>query len=429
MKRLLIISPYFPPSNTADMQRIRTSLPYFIDFGWDVEIVSIHENYTDINQDPLLIESIPNSIKIHKIRALNKKLTSKLGIGSIALRSIFSYKKKVNKLLRLERFDLIYFSTTQFPICILGAYWKQRFNIPYVIDMQDPWHSDYYNNKPKHQRPVKHWFSHRLNKWLEPIAMKKVDGLISVSKDYINDLKQRYPQIKNIPSKTITFGIFKFDTEIANKFKINFNTPLYSNHINIVCIGRGGADMYNAIKPLFAALKQGLFNDYNLFKNIRVYFLGTSYAQSGKGKKIILPLAIQYNLQDYIIESTDRLNYYHALSILQQADSLFIPGSDDPKYTASKIYPYLLTHKPILSIFHPNSPAIKELNKFAANYTYSYTDTLLTNKIIDFLKKIINKTINYQEYNIDIMDKYAASNLTKHQCLLFNSVINKNLNT
>ena len=33
MKRLLIISPNFPPLNAADMQRVRMSLPYFKDFG------------------------------------------------------------------------------------------------------------------------------------------------------------------------------------------------------------------------------------------------------------------------------------------------------------------------------------------------------------------------------------------------------------
>jgi hypothetical protein len=185
LPKVLIISPYFPPSNAADMQRIRTSLPYYEQFGWVAEVVCVNENYSNIHQDPLLLKSIPQQIKIHKIRALSKKWTSKLGLGSIALRSLWSYKTYVNQLLKNERFDLIYFSTTQFPICILGNYWKIRFGIPYVIDMQDPWHTDYYENKPKSERPKKYWFSYRLNKYLEPIAMKNADGLISVSADYI----------------------------------------------------------------------------------------------------------------------------------------------------------------------------------------------------------------------------------------------------
>ncbi len=126
MKRLLIISPYFAPVNAADMQRVRTSLPYYKKYGWEVEVVAVATEFTDMQQDELLTESIPSDIKIHHVKAFNKSLTLKLGLGSIALRSIWFYRKKVNKLLRETRFDLIYFSTTQFPVCILGAYWKKK---------------------------------------------------------------------------------------------------------------------------------------------------------------------------------------------------------------------------------------------------------------------------------------------------------------
>ena len=57
-KNLLIISPYFPPVNAADMQRVRMSLPYFADEGWNVEVVMVDENYTDIQIDPLLFEPV-----------------------------------------------------------------------------------------------------------------------------------------------------------------------------------------------------------------------------------------------------------------------------------------------------------------------------------------------------------------------------------
>lgn len=40
MKRVLIISPHFPPINAPDMQRVRMSLPYYKDMGWGVPIVT-----------------------------------------------------------------------------------------------------------------------------------------------------------------------------------------------------------------------------------------------------------------------------------------------------------------------------------------------------------------------------------------------------
>jgi hypothetical protein len=74
LKKLLIISPYFPPVNAADMQRVRMSLPYFASFGWEAEVVMVNEDYTDIVKDDLLLQSIPPGIKIYKVKALKKAI-------------------------------------------------------------------------------------------------------------------------------------------------------------------------------------------------------------------------------------------------------------------------------------------------------------------------------------------------------------------
>ncbi|MGF1924650.1 MAG: hypothetical protein ACQUHE_10765, partial [Bacteroidia bacterium] len=104
-KRLLIISPHFPPTNAADMQRIRMSLPYFHEFDWEVEVVVVDDQYVDLDKDSLLLESIPSRIIIHKVEAFSKKWTAKIGLGSIGLRSIYFYRKKVNQLLRERKYD------------------------------------------------------------------------------------------------------------------------------------------------------------------------------------------------------------------------------------------------------------------------------------------------------------------------------------
>lgn len=405
------------------MQRIRMSLSYFKEFGWDAEIVTVDKKYSESVKDELLLQSIPANIKIHKVNAFNKNWTSIIGLGSIALRSLWFYSKRVSDILKIEKFDLIYFSTTQFPVCVLGVYWKRKFDIPYVIDMQDPWHSDYYKDKPKDQQPSKYWFSYRLHKYLEPIAMKGVSGLISVSDSYIYDLKTRYPVLKLTPSATITFGAFEPDLKIAADNQDAFKLLLQTEFINIVYVGRGGADMHRAIIPVFKALKKGLINQPELFNKLKLYFIGTSYAPVGKGKPSILPLAKQYEVDGSIIEITDRISYYHTLLTLQQADALFVPGSDDPKYTASKIYPYLLTKKPLLAIFNSNSPAITVLKECGAKDVFSYDNTEeIDVKISQFLKQLISGEFSEQQYNSEAIEKYSAQNRTQLQCELFNQV-------
>jgi hypothetical protein len=421
LKKVLVISPYFPPTNAADMQRIRTSLPYFKDHDWDATIVTVDEKYSEQVKDNLLLQSVPQDVIIHKVKAFSRKWTGKLGLGSIALRSLWFYRQKVNAILKREKFDLIYFSTTQFPVCILGAYWKKRFNIPYVIDMQDPWHSDYYKDKPKEQRPAKYWFSYRLNKYLEPIALKKVDGLISVSQHYIDTLKTRYPVIKNIPETTITFGAFEPDLKIARDNQVMFSPILNGPFVNIIYIGRGGADMHKAIAPVFEALKKGLANEPERFGKLKFWFIGTSYAPAGQGIATIYPLAKQYGVEGNIMEITDRISYYQSLATLQQADALFIPGSDDPQYTASKIYPYLLIEKPLLAIFNKSSNAVEVLNKCAEDATV-LTIGDETEKIYQLLLNWANGTFKAAKRTA-AFDEYSARKLTGKQTELFNKVI------
>ncbi|ACU06095.1 hypothetical protein Phep_3904 [Pedobacter heparinus DSM 2366] len=399
------------------------SLPYFEQFGWEAEIVTVDPKYSDLQKDDLLMQGIPEGLQIHYIQAFDKKLTSPFGLGSLALRSLWFYFRGINKILKSQRFDLIYFSTTQFPVCILGAYWKKRVNIPYVIDMQDPWHSDYYQDKPKAQRPAKYWFSYRLNKYLEPIAMKHVGGLISVADDYIQTLKNRYPQINKIPSSVITFGAFEKDFEIAESNQLSFKPLLHSNKINIVYVGRGGLDMHTAIKPVFEALYRGLQTKPEVFKKLQFSFIGTSYAPAGQGKATVLPLARKYQVEEQVTEITERISFYHTLNTLQQADALFIPGSDDPQYTASKIYPYLLVKKPLLAVFHRNSSVVEIVNKCIVNARLiRFPDKNMTDELYSVLTNWANNIFTSPELTKAIKE-YSAENMTKKQTELFNKVI------
>lgn len=425
-KRLLIISPYFAPVNAADMQRVRISLPYYPENGWDTELVMVDENYADMPKDSQLLKSIPAGYKIHKVRAFDKKWTAKAGLGSIALRSLFFYKLKVDELLSKKKYDLIFFTTTQFPVCILGSYWKKKHGVPYVIDIQDPWHSEYYQNKPKAQRPPKYWFSYRLNKYLEPIALKNTDGLISVSSDYISALKKRYSALENVPNAVIPFGASWRDMQIAEQRPNSPEALLSPDHVNIVYVGRGGADMHQAIRPVFAALKKGLDEAPELFKRLNVYFIGTSYAPAGEGIPTILPLAKEMGVENHVAEITDRIGYYQTLQTLLKADALFIPGSDDPAYSASKLYPYLMTQKPLLAIFNKASNVMPFLNKCAQNaLVYSFGDeeirlvSLIYHSLTGWAKR------EYQPVKLSkAFEKYSAGNLAAAQADLFNRAVN-----
>ena len=420
MKKALIISPYFIPTNSADSHRIRMSLPYFKQFDWEAEIVTVKSVYSDLVKDSLLIKSIPKDIKVHNVKALSKKWTSRFGLGSIALRSLWFYFTYVSKLLSSQHYDLIYFSTTQYPVCILGPYWKKRFKVPYVIDIQDPWHTDYYNNKPKSERPPKYWFSYRLNKLLEPIALKSVDGLISVNQAYINELKDRYFQIKDIPAATIPFSSSLIDFEIAKINSSSFNSYYNKNDkIKIAYIGAVGTIMKESIIKLLYAFKI-FINTSDLFKEkIELYFLGTSYAPNGAGIPSVKPIANELGIGEYVIEVTERLTYYNAIHHILNSDALFIVGSDDSNYIGSKVYNYLMANKQIYSLLHHKSPAIQILK----NYDLAVINDL--NSTQETINSSFSKFISglTSDDQINNPPTYDALMMTKDQCALFDKVL------
>jgi hypothetical protein len=122
-----------------------------------------------------------------------------------------------------------------------------------------------------------------------------------------------------------------------------------------VYVGVCPPSMLLAVRAFFLALA-----NFRLpASNLRLHFIGTSYAAAGTGVKIVEPLAAEFGLSEIVHESTDRIPYSETLRCLLDADALIVPGSDDPGYTASKIYPYLLAEKPLLAVFHKKSSVVE----------------------------------------------------------------------
>lgn len=183
-KRILIISPHFPPINAADHQRVRMSLPYFAEFGWQPHVLAVKPECVEGGvRDSLLTKTFSDNIPVTYTEALPFKHTRRIGLGSLALRSFPYILKAGDRLLKQQQFDLVYFSTTMFTSMALGPRWCRRFNIPYILDFQDPWLSDYYNQPNSPTPPggrIKYEFSQLQAKILEPKAVKEVSHIISV---------------------------------------------------------------------------------------------------------------------------------------------------------------------------------------------------------------------------------------------------------
>ncbi|WP_047551021.1 glycosyltransferase [Psychroserpens sp. Hel_I_66] len=422
MKKVLIVSPHFPPVNAADMHRVRQSLPYFEQFGWKPTVLCVDPDYVEMAKDELLANSLPTDAEYIMVKAYSTKYTRKLGLGNLGLRSFIQLLKAGNTLLKKENFDLIYFSTTVFASMPLGRIWKRKFNIPFILDIQDPWRNDYYLTVPKEEKPPKFWFAYNLDKYLERFTVPKANGLIAVSQGYVDTLKSRYPSIKNMPSKTLTFGASVKDFEFINSRFIFKSFVLDHNKTNLIYIGRGGHDMAKSLSVIFEAFKKGL-DSHEKFKKCKFWFIGTSYAPDGQGEQTIRPIAKQFGVESFVEEITDRKPYFETLTLLKSADVIVIPGSEDANYTASKLYPNLLAKKPLLCVFHSNSSVVRIVKDLNAGEVVLFDQKLAVEQCLEHMEKIVTQLPYMPETNWEKFQPFTAEAMTKVQCDFFNQVL------
>ncbi|HNW74008.1 MAG TPA: glycosyltransferase [Bacteroidales bacterium] len=428
MKKILIISPNFPPVNAADMHRARQSLRYLPKMGWQATVVAVDPRFVEMSQDPLLNETIPSDTEVIRIRAFHPQTTRRFGLGNLGYRSMWFYLKTCNRLLRKTKYDLIYFTTTAFPVMVLGRYWKRKFGVPFIIDMQDPWRNDFYLDKPKHERPPKFFFAYNMDKFMEAWTMRKVDGIVSVSAGYPETLSERYPNIRPEICTVIPFGGAPVDFEVLGSAGIK--NPLFqpsAETIHLVYIGRGGHDMALAVGAIFSAVKSGLHSAPQLFSRLRFFFVGTSYAADGQGQKTIEPIAVRYGIENQVTEITDRLTYFTALQALHDADLLVIPGSTDTHYTASKLYPYILAKRPLLAVFNENSSVVDILAKTRAGtcVTFRNEDPPETTGIgvLAAMKDLLEKIPFVPDTDWNAFEPYSAREATRKQVTFFNQIL------
>ena len=422
--KILIISPFFPPNNTPDLQRIRILLPHFIEKGNQIAILRILPKYNEAPIDNFLQKTIPVTVKIFSVKSLNVKLTRKIGLGNIGIRAFYYLLKKGNQIIKQFNPDIIFFSTTVFTILPLGVIWKKKFNIPFVIDMQDPWRNDYYLSRPKNERPPKFFLYYNLNKKLEAYTVPKCNGFVSVNKKYIETLKYRYKESFTAQTLVMPIGAAINDFQLIEKIKIPVPVNYDNQYYSLVYTGVIPDNMLFSIECIFIAVKK--YNYINT-KKIKLYFIGTNYTPPHLQKPKLNRLIKKYNLQNYVTEQTQRVSYFQAIMLMKKADILLLPGTYDNDYTASKLFPYILSKKIFLLIFNKKSELKHIVQKLTNLPFIGFDDKDNINIIADKVYKTLNTLINNFNYKINWsqFDKFTSKVMADKLLSFFDEIIYK----
>ncbi len=345
------------------MQRVRVSLPYFVEAGWDVTVLTVADPTPTAPLEPELVATIPAGVRIERAYCLSRRWTKFLGVNNVALRSLPFLFLAGCRLLTSRRHDAIYFSTTMFIVLPLGRLWKLFCGVPYVIDLQDPWVTDFYD-RPGAPLPPGGWkysVAQGLGRMLEGWTMRGVAHLITVSAAYVEDLRVRYPRLPTTPATELPFGSPDPDLQrVAAEMETRAPVLPASGGVRLGFAGAIGPGMLAAVEVLFAAIADARRSGLP----ISVHFFGTSYAPESQGQAATLALAARYGLQNCVHEQPDRLRYFDALQVTLEAEANLLFGSTDLAFTPSKILAVLATGRPTVSLAPRGSAMVARLAEF-----------------------------------------------------------------
>jgi hypothetical protein len=413
LKKILIISPHFPPSNLAAVHRSRLFAQHLPSFGWQPTVLMVDEKYYEEKLDWNLHKLLPTDLKVEKCNAFN--VTKPRLIGDIGLRAFFQLYKKAKQIIEQDSIDFLYIPIPSFYVALLGRWLHKSTGVKYGIDYIDPWVHHFPGSNKIFSR---HWFSTKIAKFLEPIAVKKASIITGVAEGYYRGVIERNHHLKN----TCKFAAMPYGGEIRDHEmlnKIGVEPYLFTKKNNTIQLMYAGAFLPKSVEPLKRVFKAIAANK-TLYSNVIINFIGTGRVVNGIEQHTIKPIAEEFGLYNTIIkEYPKRIPYLDVLTHLNIVDGVFILGSTEPHYTPSKSYQAVLSHKPIFAVLHQASTAVGVLQKSNAGIVLAFNgeqglhdiETKWNETFANWLH--FKNTFNAQNVDMNEFNKFSAKEVTK----------------
>lgn len=371
---MAIIAPDFPPSSLPSAVRVRLFASHLEEFGWRPIVITTAPEYYECPVDSDNERLLPPGLEVIRTRALPARWMRCFGIGDVGMRSLWHHWRVIRRLCRARSIELLFISVPPYVTMILGRIAFLRFGIPYVIDYQDPWITEVYWRMPRSERPRKWPLAYAMARLLEPFAIGRASHITGVSEGTTRAVMERYPELAGTGATALPFGTEASDFDFLRAHRrTNACFDSTDGMLHLVYAGVCIPGMYPALRGLFGGLQILRERNPALAARLRVHFVGTSYSSAPAAPRAE-PIAAEFGVDNMLHEVTGRVAYLDALQILLDATALLVVGTDEPHYSASKIYPYALSGRPILAILHEESSAVQSLSALAPARILTFSD-------------------------------------------------------
>jgi hypothetical protein len=371
MKRLALLSTYFPPGNVAGVHRARLWSQYLPEFGWQPTIVTTDARYYEERLDPALATLVPADIKVVYTRALPTRPIRL--VGDLGIRALWWHYRALSKLAARREIDFLLITVASHYESLLGPMIYRRFGIPYGIDYQDPWISESTRAYPA---LGKAWATDKLARVLEPWAVRDAALITGVAPGYFASVLKRNPDVAaRAVTASMPIGGSERDFEMVRQaspapflydpddglFHMIYAGALLPAGVSVVEAFLRGLARLRATAPVTAA-------------RLRVHFVGTGRSAIDEQGHQVLPLARKAGVEDMVTEHPHRIGYVDSLNHLMRANAVLVLGSTERHYTPSKLFLAVLSRRPVLAVLHEASTAVDMLAAARAGRTIVLPD-------------------------------------------------------
>ena len=426
MKRVLVITYYWPPAGGPGVQRWLKFVTYFKEFGID-PIVFIPDNPHYPITDESIGSELPEGIQIIRFpikepygfaNLFSKKKITQVSSGIITkqkqsvlekvllwIRGNFFIpdarigwvKPSINFLRNFiadHHVEAIITSGPPHSLHLIGKSLKEETGIKWVADFRDPWTTIHYH---KSLRLAKR--AQKKHITLESEVLTKADHIVVTSAT----TKKEFQKITQTPIEVITNG---YDSN--DNFKLNLDIKFTLSHIGTLLSNRNPIVLWEALSELCS-------ENPKFSKDLLIQLAGSV-------SDAILISIQKYGLMDQCI-ALGYLSHQKAIQLQYNSQVLLLIEMNLPETKAiipGKLFEYLAAKRPILAIGPVDSDVEKIIEETNSGSYFDYSEK-------EKLKKQIG--LFYSEYreghltlNSKGLSKFSRKTLTSKMSDLIKSL-------
>jgi len=380
LKKVLVITYYWPPSGGPGVQRVLKFCKYLPEFGWEPIVLTVKDGeYPNID---LSLEKEAESLGIRVMRtktsepfALYKWMTGKKSMPSYELNKTKSGNfTKLSKwvrmnyfipdarkgwipfgvhagreLLKNEKIDIIFSSGPPHSLHFIAKKLKEEFNIPWVADFRDPW-TDlfYYDGHERSARALKK------DAEMEKVILSSADTVTTTSEGITELLEKKSTNNYH----TIYNGYDEDDFKKIQEKPTNGEKSIVITHVGSMAKSQVPRTFFKVISDL---KKDGF--------NLSLKFIGDLHQTAVNTIR-------EFDLES-VIDHKGYLTHSNAVKHMVNSDFLLLIIPKTKKNSSiipGKVFEYIRSNTPIILIGPKGSEASKIIHQTMKGKSFEYSD-------------------------------------------------------